>query len=116
MDLERMRARLAALQEARNAGVRSVSYDGKTISYGSDADLANTINDLETRIAAAQRSYAAQKAGQMTATCNDHLQIKLTLAEKKPSTNHSTIITARRKISRLVLKYRKGERFVIRQA
>jgi len=51
MDLERMRALLAALQEARYAGVRSVSYDGKTITYGSDAELANAISDLETRIA-----------------------------------------------------------------
>jgi hypothetical protein len=53
MDLERMRALLAALQEARYAGVRSVSYDGKSISYGSDAELANAINDLETRITTA---------------------------------------------------------------
>jgi hypothetical protein len=53
MDLERMRALLAALQEARYAGVRSVSYDGKSINYGSDAELANAINDLETRIVAA---------------------------------------------------------------
>ena len=53
MDLERMRALLAALQEARYAGVRSVSYDGKSINYGSDAELANAISDLETRIAAA---------------------------------------------------------------
>ena len=53
MDLERMRALLASLQEARYAGVRSVSYDGKSITYGSDAELANAISDLETRIAAA---------------------------------------------------------------
>ncbi len=53
MDLERMRALLVALQEARYAGVRSVSYDGKTITYGSDAELANAIADLETRIATA---------------------------------------------------------------
>ena len=53
MDLERMRALLSALQEARYAGVRSVSYDGKTINYGSDAELANAIADLETRIATA---------------------------------------------------------------
>jgi hypothetical protein len=51
MDLERMRALLAALQEARYAGVRSVSYDGKSINYGSDAELANAISDLETRTA-----------------------------------------------------------------
>ncbi|SLN76372.1 phage head-tail joining protein [Roseisalinus antarcticus] len=53
MDLDRMRALLAALQEARYAGVRSVSYDGKTITYGSDAELANAISDLETRIVTA---------------------------------------------------------------
>jgi hypothetical protein len=53
MDLERMRALLATLQEARYAGVRSVSYDGKSINYGSDAELANAISDLETRIATA---------------------------------------------------------------
>ena len=53
MDLERMRALLAALQEARYAGVRSVSYDGKSLNYGSDAELANAITDLETRIATA---------------------------------------------------------------
>ena len=53
MDLERMRALLAALQEARYAGVRSVSYDGKSINYGSDVELANAISDLETRIARA---------------------------------------------------------------
>lgn len=53
MDLERMRALLAVLQEARYAGVRSVSYDGKTITYGSDAELANAIADLEGRIATA---------------------------------------------------------------
>ena len=53
MDLERMRALLAALQEARYAGVRSVSYDGKTITYGSDTELANAITDLEGRIATA---------------------------------------------------------------
>ena len=45
MDLERMRALLAALQEARYTGVRSVSYDGKNINYGSDAELANAIAD-----------------------------------------------------------------------
>ena len=53
MDLERMRVLLAALQEARYAGVRSVSYDGKSINYGSDGELANAISDLETRIATA---------------------------------------------------------------
>jgi hypothetical protein len=53
MDLERMRALLAALQEARYAGVRSVSYDGKSINYGSDVELATAISDLEGRIVTA---------------------------------------------------------------
>lgn len=53
MDLERMRALLAALLEARYAGVRAVSYDGKTITYGSDVELANAISDLEGRIVTA---------------------------------------------------------------
>ena len=53
MDLERMQALLTTLQEARFAGLRSVSYDGKTVTYGSDAELANAISDLETRIATA---------------------------------------------------------------
>ena len=52
MDLERMQAMLTALQEARFAGLRSVSYDGKTVSYGSDTELAAAIRDLEARIAA----------------------------------------------------------------
>lgn len=51
MDLERMQALLTALQEARFAGLRSVSYDGKTVTYGSDAELATAIADLERRIA-----------------------------------------------------------------
>jgi len=46
-----MRTLLTALQEARYAGVRSVSYDGRTITYGSDIELANAIADLEGRIA-----------------------------------------------------------------
>lgn len=54
MDLERMQALLVALQEARFAGLRSVSYDGKTVTYGSDAELASAIADLEGRIAAAR--------------------------------------------------------------
>ena len=51
MDLERMQALLTALQEARFAGLRSVSYDGKTVTYGSDAELAAAIRDLEGRTA-----------------------------------------------------------------
>jgi hypothetical protein len=53
MDPARMAELLTALQDARYAGVRAVSYDGKTLTYGSDAELAAAIADLETRIAAA---------------------------------------------------------------
>ncbi|MGR3420637.1 MAG: phage head-tail joining protein [Paracoccus sp. (in: a-proteobacteria)] len=51
MEIDRMRALLSALQEARFSGLRSVSYDGKTLTYGSDAELAAAISDLEARIA-----------------------------------------------------------------
>ncbi|WP_411958690.1 phage head-tail joining protein [Paracoccus homiensis] len=53
MDIDRMRTLLSALQEARFSGLRSVSYDGKTLTYGSDAELAAAISDLEARIARA---------------------------------------------------------------
>lgn len=53
MDIDRMRALLGALLEARYAGLRSLSYDGRTLTYGSDAELATAIADLEVRIAAA---------------------------------------------------------------
>ena len=56
MDLERMQALLTALQEARFAGLRSVSYDGKTVTYGSDAELAAAIADIERRIAVLEKT------------------------------------------------------------
>lgn len=36
----------------RYSGTRSVSYDGKSINDGSDAELAAAIADIERRIAA----------------------------------------------------------------
>lgn len=53
MTLEEMQALLSALLGMRFAGVRSVTYDGRQISYASDAELAAAIQDLERRIAAA---------------------------------------------------------------
>ena len=44
MEIDRMRALLSALQEARFSGLRSVSYDGKTLTYGSDTELAAAIS------------------------------------------------------------------------
>ncbi len=52
MEIDRMQALLSALQEARFSGLRSLSYDGKTLTYGSDTELAAAIRDLEGRIAA----------------------------------------------------------------
>ena len=63
MDLERMQALLTALQEARFAGLRSVSYDGKTVTYGSDAELATAIRDLEGRIVIASATPRRRRWG-----------------------------------------------------
>jgi hypothetical protein len=40
---------------ARYSGTRSVSYDGKTVNYGTDAELAAAISDAERRIAKLER-------------------------------------------------------------
>ena len=40
-----------ALMAARNQGVRTVEYDGKRVTYASDAEMANALADLERRIA-----------------------------------------------------------------
>ncbi|MGY6548478.1 MAG: phage head-tail joining protein [Roseinatronobacter sp.] len=55
MNLDDLKARHSALLAARYSGTRSVSYDGKTVNYGSDAELAAAIGDLERRIAKAER-------------------------------------------------------------
>jgi hypothetical protein len=55
MNLDDLKARHSALLAARYIGTRSVSYDGKTVNYGSDAELAAAIGDLERRIAKAER-------------------------------------------------------------
>ena len=52
MTLAEMQALLSALLGMRFGGVRSITYDGRQISYGSDAELATAIFDLERRIAA----------------------------------------------------------------
>lgn len=63
MDIDRMRTLLTALQEARYAGVRSVSYDGRTVTYGSDAEMATAITDLEARIAIASGTGRRRRWG-----------------------------------------------------
>ncbi len=68
MEPDRMQDLLTALQEARFAGLRSVSYDGKTVSYGSDAELAAAIRDLEARIAAVSGAPARRRRWGTVAT------------------------------------------------
>lgn len=55
MTLDELKLRLSALLTARYSGTRSVSYDGKTVTYGTDAELAAAIGDVERRIAKLER-------------------------------------------------------------
>jgi hypothetical protein len=51
MTLTELKSKHAALLSARYAGLRSVNYDGRSVTYGSDAELAAAIADAERRIA-----------------------------------------------------------------
>jgi hypothetical protein len=53
MSLEEMIAQRDALLAARYRGVRTVEYDGRRITYATDAEMAAALADLEKRIAAA---------------------------------------------------------------
>ena len=55
MTLDQLKSRHSALLAARYSGTRSVSYDGKIVNYGSDAELAAAIGDIERRIAKLER-------------------------------------------------------------
>lgn len=55
MTLDDLKLRHSALLAARYSGTRSVSYDGKTVNYGADAELAAAIGDIERRIAKLER-------------------------------------------------------------
>ena len=55
MTLDDLKSRYSALLAARYSGTRSVSYDGKTVTYGTDAELAAAIADVERRIAKLER-------------------------------------------------------------
>lgn len=55
MTLDELKLRQSALLAARYSGTRSVSYDGKTVTYGTDAELAAAISDVERRIAKVER-------------------------------------------------------------
>ncbi len=51
MTLDELKLRHSALLAARYSGTRSVSYEGKTVNDGTDAELAAAISDVERRIA-----------------------------------------------------------------
>jgi len=55
MTLDELKLHHGALLAARYSGTRSVSYDGKTVNYGTDAELAAAIGDVERRIAKLER-------------------------------------------------------------
>jgi hypothetical protein len=55
MTLNDLKTRHNALLAARYSGTRSVSYDGKSVTYGTDAELAAAIGDIERRIAALEK-------------------------------------------------------------
>lgn len=55
MTLDELKTRHSVLLAARYSGTRSVSYDGKTVTYGSDVELAAAIADIERRIAKLER-------------------------------------------------------------
>ena len=56
-NLEAMRE---ALLKARFAGVRTVEYDGRRVTYASDAEMAAALADLDRHIAAASAPRVAQ--------------------------------------------------------
>ncbi len=63
MEIDRMRALLSALQEARYSGRRSDSSEATPLTYGSEAELANAIADLESRIARAAGTARRRRWG-----------------------------------------------------
>lgn len=52
-DLSQMIAWRDALAAARYRGVRTVEYDGRRITYASDAEMAAALAELSRQIAAA---------------------------------------------------------------
>ncbi len=51
MDLEQLKAWRDVLTEARFRGVHKVEAGDKQVTYRSDAEMRNALNDLERRIA-----------------------------------------------------------------
>jgi len=59
-DLAQLEAWRDALLKARYAGLRTVEYDGRRISYATDAEMATALADLERRIAAEKSGRVVQ--------------------------------------------------------
>ena len=53
-DITDLEIRLQALKTQRASGIARVSYDGKTVEYRGDAEIAAAIRDIEAEIARAQ--------------------------------------------------------------
>lgn len=58
IDVNELETLRDALIRARAQGVRQITLNGKRIEYGSDAEMAAAIADLETRIARASPNRA----------------------------------------------------------
>jgi len=54
MTLDELTRHRAALLAARYRGVRTVEYDGKRITYATDAEMTAALADLDKRIARAE--------------------------------------------------------------
>ncbi len=59
-DIVALQTMREALLKARYTGVRTVEYDGRRISYATDAEMATALLDLERRIAASGASPIRQ--------------------------------------------------------
>lgn len=59
-DLAQLEAWRDALLQARYAGVRTVEYEGRRVTYATDAEMAAALADLERRIAAASAPRVSQ--------------------------------------------------------
>jgi|APTNR8051073442_1049403.scaffolds.fasta_scaffold11617_2 phage FluMu protein gp41 len=61
MTLDELTAQRAALLAARLRAVRTVEYDGRRITYASDAEMAAALADVEKRIARAEGGTARRR-------------------------------------------------------
>ena len=55
-------AELDALKRAYASGTLRVTYDGKTVEYGSEADLIRRIRTIESEMAAAAGTPKARRS------------------------------------------------------